>query len=280
MRALFIVFAALIGASCQRAEESQPTVPATPAAITFDGAEAKDAGQIAHGERISRVLGCHGCHGDNLQGHEWDNDPKGYGLLWTSNLTRAIPTMSDAQFDALMRRGVHPKREHLWAMPSQIFQHMSDADLAALLAYLRTIKPAGDIHPDPILGPKAISEWKSGKVTPAANEVKKADFRLPPDLGGATEQGRYIVSMTCTECHGGQLKGTADGEHVVPDLVVASAYSREEFEKFLTTGVPSGNRKPKDELMSTVAKSRFSHMTKSERDSVYAYLKARAERPQ
>ena len=275
---LALIIAACAGlVGCNRAEESQAELPATPAAITFEGADAKGAQQIAHGERISRVLGCHGCHGDNLQGQEWDNDPKGYGLLWTSNLTRAIPTMSDAQLDSLLRKGMHPTRKELWAMPSQIFQHMSDADLAALTAYLRTVKPAGNVRPTPVLGPKAIEEWKSGKFTPAADEVRKPAYRLPPDLGDATAQGRYIISMTCTECHGGQLAGNPGD---TPDLIVASGYSRAEFEKFLTTGVPSGNRKLKNELMSTVAKSRFSKMTASERDVVYAYLKARAEQPQ
>jgi len=248
---------------------------------SFDGADAaQGADRVAHGGRISRVLGCHGCHGEDLQGTEWDNDPKGYGLLWSSNLTRAIPTMSDAQLETLLRKGVHPTRKQMWVMPSQIFQHMSDADMAALTAYLRTLKPAGEVHPDPVPGPKAIEQWKSGKVMPAADEVRKADYRLPPDLGGATEQGRYIISMTCTECHGGQLGGVTEEEGSTPDLIVASAYSREEFEKFLTTGVPSGGRKLKNELMAQVAKSRFSHMTPSERDSVYAYLKARAERRQ
>src|SRR5690349_22224135 len=125
-----IIFASmlLLATACQRQFD-----PADHRPVTFDGADAATPATLrAHGERISRVLGCHGCHGDDLQGQEWDNDPKGYGLLWTSNLTRAIPTMSDAQLDALLRKGVHPTREHMWVMPSQIFQHTSNADLAAL----------------------------------------------------------------------------------------------------------------------------------------------------
>ena len=266
--------ALLLLAACQQ----QPKAPEKPAEITFDGAEVTDAAaRIKHGERLSRVLGCHGCHGDNLQGQEWDNDPKGYGLLWTSNLTRAIPTMTDAQLEAVLRKGVHPTRPQLWAMPSQIFQHLSDADLAALIAYLRTIKPAGKVHPLPVPGPKAIAQWKSGKFPPAADQVRKAEYRMLPDLGPGTQQGRYIVSMTCAECHGGQLEGSVDEEHKVPDLIVAGAYSRAEFETLTTQGIAKDRRKI-DELMSTVAKSRFSHLTGPERDAVYAYLKARADK--
>ena len=249
-------------------------------AVTFDGAGASGQAAIAHGQRISRVLGCHGCHGDDLQGQKWDDDPNGYGLLWTSNLTRSIAGMSDAQLEALLRQGIHPTRPQLWAMPSQIFQHMSDADLAALTAYLRSLKPAGEVRPAPVLGPKAIAQWRSGEFPPAADQVKQAQYRMPPDLGSGSAQGRYIVSMTCTECHGGQLTGQKGEDGATPDLIIAGGYSRDEFEKLLTTGVPSGGRKLKNELMSVVAKSRFSHMTKGERDAVYAFLKARAERAQ
>jgi cytochrome c553 len=269
--------AALLLAACQ--EQSKPE--GRPAEIAFDGAMAANAAALrTHGERISRVLGCHGCHGDDLQGQEWDNDPKGYGLLWASNLTRAVPAMSDAQLETLLREGVHPERKQLWVMPSQILQHMSDADMKALIAYLRSVEPAGEVHPTPVPGPKAIAQWKSGEVMPAADEVRKPAYQMPPDLRTEAGQGRYIISMTCTECHGGQLTGVKSEDGTTPDLVVAGGYSKEEFERFLTTGVPSGNRKLKNPLMSQVAKSRFSHMTVAERDSVYAYLKARAEQPQ
>ena len=93
--------AALLLAACQ--EQSKPE--GRPAEIAFDGAMAANAAALrTHGERISRVLGCHGCHGDDLQGQEWDNDPKGYGLLWASNLTRAVPVLDDDTPETLAAR--------------------------------------------------------------------------------------------------------------------------------------------------------------------------------
>ena len=65
-----------------------------------------------------------------------------------------------------------------------------------------------------------------------------------------------------------------------PDLIVAGAYNRQEFEKLITQGVPSGGRKLKNELMAAVARERFSRITRHERDALYAYLKARAEKSQ
>lgn len=277
MKAIWpVAIAAIAIAGCDRTE-TPVDAPLTKAAIRFDGADATGADRIRHGERISWVLGCHGCHGKGLEGQPWDEDPNGYGMMWASNLTRAIPAMSDRQLKELLLRGKHPSRKEMWSMPSQIFQHISAPDLDALIAYLRTVPPAGEPSPPPVPGPKAYAEIEAGSYKPAAAMVRDPAFKPLSGYGPATEQGAYIASMTCTECHGGQLKGV---EGDTPDLVVASGYSREEFERFLTTGVPSGNRKLKNDLMSVVAKSRFAKMTAGERDSLYAFLKARAERPQ
>lgn len=267
----------LVAGACQQ----QPRSAVKPAEITFDGAEVTEAAAMrTHGERLSRVLGCRGCHGKDLQGQNWDNDPKGYGVLWASNLTRAIPAMTDAQLRDVLTKGIHPRRRDLWLMPSQMFQHLSSADVDALIAHLRSVKPAGEATPDPRPGPRALSQIRSGEVKPAAALVRERRDMLPFDAGPSHGLGRYITEVTCVECHGTKLEGRHDEEGSTPDLVVASGYSRAEFDTLLIKGIPSGGRKLKNPLMGQVARSRFSHLTPHERDAVYAYLKARAERPQ
>jgi len=113
-----------------------------------------------------------------------------------------------------------------------------------------------------------------GKLKPAAQTVIDWREATPVDLGPSHSLGRYLTMVTCAECHGSRLEGGSD----TPNLIVASAYSRGEFEALMTKGVPNGPRKLK--LMAAVGKNRFSQMTKQERDAVYAYLKARAEQPQ
>jgi hypothetical protein len=61
-------------------------------------------------------------------------------------------------------------------------------------------------------------------------------------------------------------------------LVAAGAYTREQFETLMTKGIAAGGRKLKDPLMGEVARERFTHFTPHERDELYAYLKARAEK--
>jgi cytochrome c553 len=264
----------LVCGACDAVETPRDPQVVQPRLAAFEGAERTDASaKLAHGERMATVLGCRGCHGKDLKGNLWDNDPNGYGVMWASNLTQAIPSMTDAQLKDLLTIGTHPRRADLWVMPSELFQHLDSGDLEALMIYLRSLAPAGEKSPDPVLGPRAIAELKSGEVKPAAQLVKELRSVGPADLGPEHSLGRYITMVACAECHGPKLKGR---EGDTPDLVVASGYSREEFERLITEGVPTGNRKLKP-LMQDVAQSRYSQLTKKERDALYNYLKALAE---
>jgi mono/diheme cytochrome c family protein len=265
----------LVCAGCSD-EGAEQQAHALRQAVAFQGAVRPGASaRVTHGQRISRVLGCQGCHGEQLDGQLWDNDPIGYGVMWASNLTRSIPTMTDAQLRSLLTTGVHPRRRDLWVMPSEIFQHLSANDLNALVAYLRTLPPRGQPSPDPVLGPRAVAEAKSGKVKAASSLVEELKTDGPADLGSDHALGRYIARVTCAECHGPKLKGR---EGDTPDLIVASAYTRPEFERLITEGLPTGGRKLKP-LMQSVAKGRYSNLTTDERDALYGYLKALAEQP-
>ena len=270
MRALAISLLLLAG--CDRnAEDQEVTIAATPAAIAFDGADYREqAAKTAHGERLTRVLGCRGCHGKQMEG-------KRFYELYASNLTRDVARYSDGQLEDLLRKGVRPSKSDVWGMPSELFHHLSDADMQALIVHLRTLKPTGGpTQPRLPWEPDAARMIAEGKIKPAADTVKETVDLAPIDLGPTHALGRYIARVTCAECHGAELKGGDD----TPDLVVAGAYSRAEFEKLMTKGVPIGGRKLKNELMATVAQSRFSHLTRHERDALHGYLKSRAEQPQ
>jgi cytochrome c553 len=262
------IAALLLTAACQQ----------KPREITFDGAETSDkAALIRHGERLTHVLGCTGCHGARLQGEAFDPEELApYAVIYASNLSREVPEYTDHQLDQIIRHGNHPGRKSLWIMPSEVFQRLSDADFTALVAYLRTLRPTGEKLPPPRITPLGQKSIDSGEVKPAAQLVQEYRGKQPVDLGASYALGRYIVSATCAECHGPSLEG--DPRSKIPNLIVAGGYSRAEFEKLITQGVPTGNRKLR-EMMSDVAKYRFSRLTPHERDAVYAYLKARAEQP-
>jgi len=254
-------------AACQQ----QPKPPAKPAEITFDGAQVTNAAAlVTQGERVSRVLGCRGCHRDNLQGGAFFE-------RYASNLTRELPKYSDAQIERVLRTGVPRDNRELWGMPSEIFQHLSAADMKALIAYLRTLQPAGKPTQPPKPWSKEAKDLMAQGAIKSAKDTVAADKPLGPvDLGPKFALGRYITRVTCAECHGPKLEG--DPVFKVPNLVAAGAYSRAEFETLMTKGVPSGGRKLKNPLMGEVARERFVHFTPHERDALYAYLKTRAEK--
>jgi len=263
--ALLICLAAACGQP-NRGEDSNVAKPTPPA---FDGALVSTvSAKVAHGQRIVDVLGCKGCHGKKLEG-------KRFYELYGSNLTRDVPKYDDSQLTELLREGRRIDGRDVWGMPSEVFQHLSEPDMDALISYLRTLEPVGEPDQPHLPFEEETKQLiAQGKLKPAAQTVIDFKKSTPVDLGQPHALGLYLTMVTCAECHGSRLEGGSD----TPDLIVASGYSRDEFEALMTKGVPNGPRKLK--LMAAVGKNRFSQMTKSERDAIYAYLKARAEQPQ
>ena len=275
MRAVTILLAV---ASLSACHESSGQKVGAPAALTFDGATGDAAAIRAHGERLSHILGCRGCHGPKLEGHLFNEDAPDLGKLYASNLTRVLPTMTDAQLKHLLRDGVHPTRGDLWIMPSEVFQRLSEADMDALIAHLRTVPPSGAPTPPPAFSAKATAMIAGGKLHPVAFYVAEFKARTPPDLGPKQAFGRYLASTTCAECHGPDLTGVPDfGPGLsTPDLDIAGTYSDAELARLLLTGQ---GRTPRDlGLMKEVGEKHFGYLTPHERSAVIAYVKARAAR--
>ena len=223
------------------------------------------------------MLGCRGCHQRDLTGGAWIEDPA-VAILFTSNLTRVLPAYDDAQLARAIRGGARPDGSPLWEMPSHIFSHLSEPDMTALIAYLRTFEPAGPVRPRIVFGPEGRREVAAGRVRPEP-EVVRANLRTgPPRLDGRHDWARYMIRATCSECHGLELTGYRGDDGFSPDLIVAGGYTREQFRHLLRTGEPTGGRRL--ELMAQVARGRFAHLTDREVDAIYDYLLARANRPQ
>ena len=225
------------------------------------------------------MLGCTGCHGAHLEGTFFTKQTPQYGPLYASNLTVEVPKYTDAQLDGIIRNGTHPERNTVWAMPSQIFHNLSDADLKNLIVYLRSLRPMGAKLPPPKFSVQDKKDIAGGNYKAAAQMVHDFASKQPIDLGPRYALGRYIASTTCEECHGSDLAGTNDPMGKTPDLVIAGSYGRAQFERLITQGIPTPARKL-NPMMSGVASTRFTHFTKHERDALYAYLQARADRRQ
>ena len=131
---------------------------------------------VERGRYLVRITGCHDCHSPKVQGMTPNLDLALSGrpsttqlptetktevhaspdlTAWTgpwgfsvaSNLTPEPTTgigtrYNEASFIATMRTGKKPNGTPIMPpMPSDVYQNMTDDDLKAIFAYLRTVKP-------------------------------------------------------------------------------------------------------------------------------------------
>lgn len=234
------------------------------------------AAQLADGPRQLTVTGCKGCHGDNLQGEVFLDEP-GLATIYAPNLTLVAAKANDQQLAQAIRQGIGHDGRSLAVMPSQGYQFMTDGELAALIAAIRAVPRGGTDHPLPRVGPMGRLGLVLGKLHTAPELVRNYRENQTADLGPQFAAGRHIVAVNCAECHGPQLHGKELEPGVVsPDLQIAGAYDLDQFRKMLRTGVAPGNKDIG--LMGRVAKRDFSHMTDEEIEQVHAYLVERARR--
>jgi mono/diheme cytochrome c family protein len=278
MRMILVLLAAASVFACDRkpAEPANVAVAAKPAQLSFDGAGYQDdIAKVMHGDRLSWVLGCKGCHGSNLQGGNVTRDDPNFGDMNAPNLTLLIANYSDADLEKLVRHGQPKDGREFWFMPVESYQFLSDADLAALIAHLRTYKPQGSQLPPIRIGPGLRDQAAKGILVSAQGMLKRYRDQPPPELGESQAYGRHLARIVCAECHNSSLQGF---EGFTPNLDIAGTYNAAELETLLTTG--KGKSKSDLGLMSMSARDRFARLTPGERHAVIAYVKARAGRAQ
>jgi mono/diheme cytochrome c family protein len=224
-----------------------------------------DADAIARGEHLVRTRGCRGCHGEDLAGQLM------WGVAVAPNLPAYARIESAATFEAAVRHGIGRDGRALYSMPSYNFVRLRDADLADLIAYLRSV---------PVVAkelPRASLPW-SVRLGIALGEDAAVPGYLDrvPQLQRADDsdpriaRGEYLAMTTCNECHGFSLRADTPWEKSAPDLILVRAYREEDFLRLMRTGVALGDREL--EMMSPVARSRFAHFTDQEVADLYAFL--------
>jgi mono/diheme cytochrome c family protein len=114
---------------------------------------AYDASTVARGRYLVAIGGCNDCHtagygehGGNVPDKDWlTGVPVGFqgpwGTTYPANLRLVINSMSEAQWLE------HARKERLPPMPWFGLRAMSDADLKAMYAFVRSLGPAGVAAP-------------------------------------------------------------------------------------------------------------------------------------
>jgi cytochrome c553 len=229
-----------------------PGVPPAP-----DLAVAGTPDQLARGEYLATIA-CVGCHGQpgpdgRPAGHPlsggWDlAASEGFGFigqLATENLTPAgkLAGYSDGDIFRVLRHGVDRNGRALGMMSSLPYRQLSDDDLHALVAYLRTLPPAAST------GPTGDRLSFAGLVMVGAgmlpSEPPVAGVVTAPPRGETAEYGRYVATFgECRGCHGPDMTGTpasALGPAIPNPRPLVSTLSLDQFVQMMRSGVRPGD---------------------------------------
>ena len=221
-----------------------PADAASPPEVQIAGTPA----QLERGERLARLCtGCHSSTGELPLDGGPENHVEGMGTLYAPNLTPGGPLAgwTDAEIMRAIREGIHQNGRSLLLMPSDQYHAMRDADVRALVAYLRA-QPA-ITRQTPKMELNLIGAIVVGAgFFPTSQQPPVTMPVTAPSLDAPEAYGRYLVTISgCAACHGQDLRGgdspfTPTG----PNLpAILSTWSAEEFIATIRTGVdPTGHR--------------------------------------
>jgi mono/diheme cytochrome c family protein len=173
-----------------------------------------DAESIARGKYLAeKVSMCVECHDKDLGGKVM-SDNFAFGRIASANLTRGRgglgATYSDEDFVRVLMHGVRRDGHTAIFMPSQDY-HFTEADLGALLAYIRSLPPVDREAPEKRFGPmvRALSVFAGFPLTPASM-IDHASVKFAParDMTNPVTAGEYLMGTAgCHGCHGPDLVG-------------------------------------------------------------------------
>ena len=236
---------------------------------------APDPAFLADAPRQAKVLGCTNCHGENMRGKVMADVPNVIRIL-APNIAELAPKLSDQQLAAAIRQGIGHDGRALFVMPSPQYSRMTDGEVAAMVAWLRSLPKVPGEGGRVTFRPIGRFALATGKLRSAPDMMEEFRAQAPIALGAEHEPARHFAAKACAECHGPALYGAEMPFATTPDLRVAAGYDLEQFKTLMRTGrTPAGKELG---LMKEVAELDFVHMTDAEIEALHAYLTARAKK--
>lgn len=133
-------------------------------------------------------------------GLTWDEPPfKVTAPNITQDKETGIGTWSDADIKKLLRTGIKPSGEPIaTVMPTGFYGIITDTDMDAIVAYLRTLKPIKNKVPNPIYRVPQVRQIFPGSDKPYTEAMLKEKVK----------NGFYLATIGhCMECHTPLVKG-------------------------------------------------------------------------
>jgi mono/diheme cytochrome c family protein len=242
---------------------------------------------------VNTIMTCGNCH--SPKGPQGDIAGKHFsgGLTWdeppfkvtapniTQDKATGIGTWSDADIKKLLRKGVRPDGTPIAPiMPTGFYGIITDHDMDAIVAYLRTLKPITNKVPAPVYRFPAPRQIFPGSEKP----YTEAMFKDP------VKHGFYLATIGhCMECHTPLEKGHHDwaktgtggmefpgpwGKSVSRNITSSKSkgiggWTAAQVKRVITTGVDKDGH----HLKPPMGFGYYAHMTSSDIDDIIAWLR-------
>lgn len=249
-----------------------------------------DSAVIARGEHIAASFGgCLACHGEGLRGGTVE-DIGPIGTISAPNLTRGKGGVgdrySDEQLARTIRYGIRPDGRTLMWMPTEEHHWWPDADLQAVVSFVRSVPPVdNDVAPSVVrpLG-RILTSFGVMKTLSHSMIDPSAPRESVPDPAPTAEYGAFLV-RGCRGCHGEHLSGgRIPGApaslpmplNLTPHPSGLGGWTKEQFFTVITTGVRPDGRKLDPFMPLGITRA----MNDTEKSALWAYLQSIEARPE
>lgn len=239
-----------------------------------------DSATLVYGQRLITTKGCNDCHGEDLGGKVFVDDPA-LGFIVARNLTRGkggLPKeYAVSDWVLALKHGIRRNGKPLLFMPAHEYALLSEGDMKAIIAYAMQVPSVDRELPSSSVGPLGRILTDLGKLPLLPAEMIDHSSELRKDIVPAVsvEFGKYL-SNACQGCHREHMKG---GEPIAPGFPVVADISSsgnpgkwtdEEFIRTLRTGhTPEGKQLNPKDMPWTMTKA----YTDTELKALHLYLR-------
>lgn len=279
---LVIILIAVGFAYAKTSSRLNRTYPTTAEAVPVP----TDSASIERGRHLVLAVGkCVDCHGDNLAGKRISDD-FAFGTLWSANLTKGKggvgSSFANADYVRAIRYGVRPDGKPLIMMPSEAYTHFSDADLGAIIAYVKSMPPVDQVTSPPRMGPVArIIATMTPDFPLAPAEMIDRNMTRPAAVTPSVtkEYGDYLLKTGgCKSCHTENLSGGVKIQGIASANLTPTGigkWTEADFTKALRTGV-----RPDGRILSAAMPWPYmKNLTDDEIRAMWLYLRSIPARP-
>jgi mono/diheme cytochrome c family protein len=195
------------------------------------------------------------------------------GRLVAPNLTSGKggvgAVYSNEDFIRAIRDGVGRDGRSLIFMPSEGYQALTDVDLAAVIAYLRSVSPVDRTTSGRNPGPLARALHVAvGLPLLPAEKIDHSARGTSTVPGASVQYGEYLANLSgCRGCHGPALAGGAGPGPNITRGVIGS-WSEQEFGR----AVREGRRPDGRPISSQMPWKAYARMTDEEVRALHMYV--------